>query len=328
MTSISSGIPVNQPAAKLMDMSNVKKIHVSELPEEAYQNFVEMQERLLEIKYTTFPDISKSATYEDYAKITVNGNTVATIDNNGHVISSGSMGGKIQSALAELDNHAEIGPRIAQNRAEYLADILSGTVEVSSTAMTQSEFVALHQPNPTINYEAMRQDPAYEQLQKTREARTLFAAQQMAQESSAQEKTDNQIEEPVIAKQTTEDKFREFMEKTPEEILFEAILEELGLTREEFEALPPQEKEKITTQIEQKIKERVAASIDENTTETSATKDKADLEKTSEELNVMKAGHEKAAPNEGLNASGEVKQYLEDAMALSAIRGTGITSFS
>jgi hypothetical protein len=33
----------------------------------------------------------------------------------------------------------------------------------------------------TIDYDAMRRDPLYEQLQKTKQARTLFLAQQLAQ---------------------------------------------------------------------------------------------------------------------------------------------------
>ncbi|AGZ36275.1 MULTISPECIES: hypothetical protein [Pseudomonas] len=51
--------------------------------------------------------------------------------------------------------------------------------------------------------------------------------------------------------------FREYMAKTPEEKVQEKVLAELGLTVEEFEALPPEQKQKIGEQIAQRIKEDI-----------------------------------------------------------------------
>jgi hypothetical protein len=51
--------------------------------------------------------------------------------------------------------------------------------------------------------------------------------------------------------------FRDYMNKTPEEKIQEKILAELGLTPEEFEALPPEQKQKIGEQIAQRLKEDI-----------------------------------------------------------------------
>ena len=52
--------------------------------------------------------------------------------------------------------------------------------------------------------------------------------------------------------------FREYMAKTPEQKIQEKVLAELGMTPEEFEALPPEQKAKIGEQIAQRIKEDIA----------------------------------------------------------------------
>lgn len=51
--------------------------------------------------------------------------------------------------------------------------------------------------------------------------------------------------------------FRDYMSKTPEEKIQEKILAQLGLTPEEFEALPPEQKQKILDQIAQRLKEDI-----------------------------------------------------------------------
>jgi len=49
--------------------------------------------------------------------------------------------------------------------------------------------------------------------------------------------------------------FREYMAKTPEDKIKEKVLAELGMTVEEFDALPPEQKARIGEQIAQRIKE-------------------------------------------------------------------------
>lgn len=63
-----------------------------------------------------------------------------------------------------------------------------------------------------------------------------------------------------INQQDTSDavrEFREYMAKTPEQKVQEKVLAELGMTAEEFEALPPEQKAKIGEQIAQRIKEDI-----------------------------------------------------------------------
>ncbi len=51
--------------------------------------------------------------------------------------------------------------------------------------------------------------------------------------------------------------FRDYMAKSPEEKIKEKYLAELGLSEEEYNALPPEQKEKIDQQIAQRMQEDV-----------------------------------------------------------------------
>lgn len=53
--------------------------------------------------------------------------------------------------------------------------------------------------------------------------------------------------------------FREYMSKTPEQRMREAILKEMGLTEEDLKALSPEEHEAIENAIAAKIRERLEA---------------------------------------------------------------------
>jgi len=53
--------------------------------------------------------------------------------------------------------------------------------------------------------------------------------------------------------------FREYMSKTPEQRMREAILKEMGLTEEDLKAMPPEQREAVEASITEKIKERMAA---------------------------------------------------------------------
>lgn len=63
-----------------------------------------------------------------------------------------------------------------------------------------------------------------------------------------------------INQQDTSDtvrEFREYMAKSPEQKMQEKVLAELGMTTEEYEALPPEQKLKIGEQIAQRIKDDI-----------------------------------------------------------------------
>lgn len=177
MTSIQAGIPINSPHVKKIDLSKLEMIHVSELDEKTYQSYIEGQERFLESKHSSIPDTSNDPAYKEYASVVVNGKTVAELDNHGFATTWGA----VDQSMFQNERSGINGPALAQMRAEKIADALGGQVVMSSTAMTQSEFRAAPKAMLTVDYAALKDDPAYEQLLKTKQARTLFLAQQMGQ---------------------------------------------------------------------------------------------------------------------------------------------------
>ncbi|HWT70374.1 MAG TPA: hypothetical protein VN214_14785 [Pseudomonas sp.] len=50
--------------------------------------------------------------------------------------------------------------------------------------------------------------------------------------------------------------FKEYMSKTPEQRMHDAILEEMGLTQEEVDAMPPQKQQAIGEEIAQRMQEK------------------------------------------------------------------------
>lgn len=53
--------------------------------------------------------------------------------------------------------------------------------------------------------------------------------------------------------------FRDFMDKTPAEMIKEKLLAEMGLTEEEYNALPPEQRAAIDEQIAQRMKDEIEA---------------------------------------------------------------------
>ncbi|AHL32643.1 hypothetical protein CD58_06950 [Pseudomonas brassicacearum] len=52
--------------------------------------------------------------------------------------------------------------------------------------------------------------------------------------------------------------FKEYMSKTPEERLRDSILEEMGITEEEFEAMPPEKQMAVSQEIAQRMQDKSA----------------------------------------------------------------------
>jgi hypothetical protein len=165
---------------RVLDGIKLTPVKISEADEQTYQRLIGVQQAMLEHRYGQAPDLSNNPAYKPYATVRVGGKIMAEIDNNGFVTSSNAIGARIRDALAAAGEAGE-GPNLAQARAELIAELLGGAVEKASTALTQAQFRTIPKPSVTIDYEAMRQDPLYEQLRRTRQARTLFLAQQMAQ---------------------------------------------------------------------------------------------------------------------------------------------------
>lgn len=75
--------------------------------------------------------------------------------------------------------------------------------------------------------------------------------------------------------------FHDYMNKTPGEMIKEKLLHELGLTEDEYNALPPEQKEKIDQQLAQRMQEDVEiktqAKIDAQATTRETAEDEQDL---------------------------------------------------
>lgn len=187
--------------AIMLDGSKLKPINIAELPEDRYQSFVEADRsrieanrRYLENQYTerTFPDYSNDPRMKNYASITIGGKVIATIDNQGVVRTESDAIGEIITKIlkAGLPGEANIpgGPESAQFRAEKIAELLGGRVVKAPTAMTQRQYNAMpafEGPTETVDYEGMKNDPLYAQIErwsenlaKTEKERAEYLARQ------------------------------------------------------------------------------------------------------------------------------------------------------
>jgi hypothetical protein len=278
MIPIQAGISLNSPNVKEIDLSKIKPIHAAELDEKSYQNFVNSMESFLESSHYIENTTAGHPAYEAYARVEVNGKAVAKLDNNGFTESSN---GAVHKLLSDEDSPLR-GPALAQDRAERIAQALGGEVVKSSSALTQAEFSAMPQLRLEVDYKSLRADPSYEQLQKTKQARTLYLAQQIGQDLEAGgiqvEKVTGQDNTPALASAASDgqqeimseersdavSEFLDYMSKTPEERFRAALLAEEGLTEEQYAALPPGQKIEIEEKIRDKIEDRVEEAVGEN----------------------------------------------------------------
>lgn len=249
MSAIDTRYPINQSGVQALDLSKVKLFKAQEAPEGNYQRFIGEQREALKAAFNQVPDTAGNPTYEPYATVKVRGKIVAEIDNHGFVKTSNGVGGQIAGSIPG-DVNGQTGPVLAQARAERIAELLGGEVVKSSTALTQSQFLAVPQPPAGFGVQALVKEPAFEQLQKIKEAKTLFLAQQFGQSGSGEQ------EKAEAAKNDTVSEFLEYMAKSPAERLYEAILKEKGLTKEQLESLPPEEQMKVEKEIQEEMEQR------------------------------------------------------------------------
>lgn len=159
-------------------LADATPIKVSELPDDEYQNFIESDERAiasyrkhLESIYSNdgeIPDFSDYAGIKTYATVVVGGKVVATIDNQGGVVTTDDALGARLANLLVGDIGGKNGPDLAQARAEQMAELLGGRISKADTAITQRQFDALPDvwgEDRVVDYEAMKQDPLYQYIQ-------------------------------------------------------------------------------------------------------------------------------------------------------------------
>jgi hypothetical protein len=137
----------------------------------------------LAANYRTMPEepgLSSDIRTDAYATVVVGGKVVATIDNQGVVGTDDDvLGAKLRDALLGSVNGTN-GPDLAQARAEQLAGLLGGKIVKSDSAITQSAFNSLltsQAAMPSVDYEAMRNDPLYAQLETLKQKRADYLTQ-------------------------------------------------------------------------------------------------------------------------------------------------------
>jgi len=251
MTSITSGLYIHNANARAVDLSNLKKFELSKAPEDLYQRMVQGQEKILESKHSNAAGFSNSAANKDYAVVEVNGRIVARINNQGYTQTSNALANRLSGKGMPGDVNGQKGPVLAQARAEFIADLLGGKVVKSSTALTQGQYNAASLPHSVVDLQAMQADPMYQQLQKTKAARTLYIAQRIGQE------------DVKTASGDAAENFLEYMEKSPAERYYDMILREKGLTKEDLKTLGPEERAKLEKEIQEEIKMRMVNNADE-----------------------------------------------------------------
>lgn len=167
-----------------IENSQIKRLgYLWEAPEEDYQRTVKFYQMILEAPYRQepeMPDLSNYPAIKPYATVVAGGQVVATIDNQGVVGSSDALATRLSGQLPDSLNGTN-GPDLAQARAEKIAKLLGGRIVKSDTAMTQSQFdalPALPSRRPTVDYEAMKNDPMYEQIQNLKQKRAEYLARQ------------------------------------------------------------------------------------------------------------------------------------------------------
>ncbi|MEC7029636.1 MAG: hypothetical protein VXW91_08145 [Pseudomonadota bacterium] len=168
---------------------------------------------------------------------------------------------------------------IQKHGAEELAR-RHGNLQVTSyeghNIPTKREFANTWYPHHDVdgNYqssikEATKQlekaEELYQQQLKNRADMQAFLIRSMEESQNAgapvtatASATANDNAQPTEPEQsTTVTEFLEYMEMTPEEKYFDMFLKEEGLTQEEYEALPPEDKAEITEKIQNRIEEKM-----------------------------------------------------------------------
>lgn len=177
-----------------------------------------------------------------YAKVTVNGETVATVYNSGAIETSNKLGAQFRSSFAA---DTEVGPTLAASRAERVAQALGGKIEVAASALNQQQWQSwVDTRNAGL--------AAYYNT-----GTAQIAAQEAA--SSASSTSEGSDEQAVSATgksgSSAIDDFREFLKKSPIERLRDQILAAMGITEEDLAAMPPEKREAVLKEVAERVKD-------------------------------------------------------------------------
>lgn len=111
------------------------------------------------------------------------------------------------------------------------------------------------------------QSQATSATSQVQDSATQIATQQVSEATRISDNVDEAFAKTRVGLQTTDtsdataisatDAFKEYMSKTPEQRLRDSILQEMGLTEESFNALPPERQAAISKEIAQRMQDKL-----------------------------------------------------------------------
>lgn len=165
-----------------IDLSKMKQIDISNMntrkltPDEE-KAFRAETKKIIEGMFTR--PVGKTSA-GDYAKVVVNGKTVATLSNEGYA----EMSNGLLHIGSTLPNDGG-GPELAQRRAEAIAKATGGTVVKQASAMTQSQWNQREPIKLTVDFAQMKREGFFERWKELSGSTTAFNALLIGQEQSA-----------------------------------------------------------------------------------------------------------------------------------------------
>ncbi|MCE0461679.1 hypothetical protein [Pseudomonas uvaldensis] len=105
-------------------------------------------------------------------------------------------------------------------------------------------------------------DNVQAQASQVQESATRQATQQVNAATVISDNVDEAFAKTRVQLQTVGGaataEFKDYMSKTPEERLRDSILKEMGITEEEYEAMPPEKKLAVSQEIAQRMQDKTA----------------------------------------------------------------------
>lgn len=137
----------------------------------------------------------------------------------------------------------------------------------TSDEQAVAQIAPVRTPISTANTSSQQQNGGSTAQQNAEDARAeAFAKFKVMLQNLSSATTEPVIGEPLPSK-TARQEFHDFMSKSPGEMIKEKLLREIGLTEEEYDALPPEMKAKVDELIAQRMKEDIKRKIEEKAQE-------------------------------------------------------------
>jgi len=169
------------PDAVLIDGRSAHRVDAPlvRLDEEQQEAFRAKLKGHIERMFTRPDGLPDNAPQNRWGEVIAGGQVVATLDNSGGVAMSNAVGGQLAAGLPNDGG----GPDLARRRADYIARMLGGRVEMASTAQTQAQWAARPERTTSVDWDAMKAAGFYERWKALGGGSAAVQAQILAQRS-------------------------------------------------------------------------------------------------------------------------------------------------